>query len=209
MKLSKKVTYLGMTLDEHLDWSPQLQNLFTKLSTAVGMLSKLRYYLQYNTLISIYYALFNSHIDYCIQNLGFTNQASIEKIEKLQNKALRIIHFKGPRDTTRPLYEGSKILPIRKLLKQKHCLFAFDFFRNLLPNYFSNYLTPLGIHHNHCTRATGHSLVVVRTNRIRYGSYNIANQISKDWNELHSKIDNYNEISKGTFEKHLHSILNS
>ena len=107
MKLSKKVTYLGMTLDEHLDWSPELQNLFTKLSRAVGMLSRLRYYLQYNTLISIYYGLFNSHIDYCIQNLGFSNQASIEKIEKLQNKALRIIHFKGPRDPTRPLYESS------------------------------------------------------------------------------------------------------
>ena len=42
MKLSKRVTYLGMTLDEHLDWSPQLQNLFSKLSRAVGMLSKLK-----------------------------------------------------------------------------------------------------------------------------------------------------------------------
>ena len=209
MKLFKKVTYLGMTLDEHLDWSPELQNLFTKLSRAVGMLSKLRYYLQYNTLISIYYALFNSHVDYCIQNLGFSNQASIEKIEKLQNKALRITHFKGPRDPTRPLYERCKILPIRKLLKQKHCLFAFDFFRNSQPNYFSNFLTPIGTHHNHSTRATGHSLVVVRTKTIRYGSYNIANQISKDWNELHLKIDRCREISKGTFRKHLNSILSS
>ena len=45
MELSKQVTYLGMTLDEHLDWIPQLHKLYQKLSRAAGMISKLRYIL--------------------------------------------------------------------------------------------------------------------------------------------------------------------
>ena len=87
MKLSKHVSYLGMTIDENLDWDLQLSKLYHKLSRTVGILSKLRYYLSFKTLLSVYYALFESHINYCIQCLGHVNQASLEKIEKLQKKS--------------------------------------------------------------------------------------------------------------------------
>ena len=132
MKLSKHVSYLGMTIDENLDWDLQLSKLYHKLSRTVGILSKLRYYLSFKTLLSVYYALFESHINYCIQCLGHVNQASLEKIEKLQKKAIRIIHFKGPRDHTKALFINSRILPVKKLIKVKNCLFAFDFFQKYI-----------------------------------------------------------------------------
>ena len=204
MKLSKHVTYLGMTIDENLDWDLQLSKLYHKLSRTVEILSKLRYYLSFKTL-SVYYALFESH--YCIQCLGHVNQASLEKIEKLQKKAIRIIHFKGPRDHTKVLFINSRILPVKKLIKVKNCLFAFDFFKNTLPNYFQNFLTPLGFNHNHSTRASAHSLATIRTRTIKYGTYNISNLITKDWNDLHSCVPDMRSISKSTFKKHLHAFI--
>ena len=88
------------------------QNLQKKLSRSVGILSKLRHSLSYKTLISVYYALFDAHVNYCLQYLSFVTAEIMNKLSSLQNKALRIIHFKSQRDQTRPLYIQSKILTI-------------------------------------------------------------------------------------------------
>ena len=136
LHLKKKVNYLGIIIDEHLAWEPLIQDLTTKLSRTVGFLSKLRHLVDFKTLISIYYALFESHVSYCLQTIGFITQAFFEKIEVLQNKALRTIHFKPPRESARPLYVKAAILPIRKLLKVKNCLLAHEFVKRIIPSYF-------------------------------------------------------------------------
>ena len=46
-------------LDPHLHWKYHIHELNMKLSRATGMLSKIRHYVSYNTLISIYYAIFH------------------------------------------------------------------------------------------------------------------------------------------------------
>ena len=132
LNTTNNAKYLGLILDEHLIWDTQLHNLSIR-SRSVGILAKLRHYLDYKTLLSVYYALFDSQVNYCIQCLGFVTQESFDKIESLQNKALRIIHFKSNRDSVKPLYVKSRILPIRKQLVVKNCLFAYDFFHNKLP----------------------------------------------------------------------------
>ena len=92
--LSSRIKYLGLTLDENLMWGTHITNLTAKLSRAIGMLAKLRHYVNYNTLISTYYSLFHSHIIYGCQIWAQGKTIKTEKIQKLQNKLLRIIHFK-------------------------------------------------------------------------------------------------------------------
>lgn len=95
---STHAIYLGLTLDENLTWENHLHGLILKLSRSTGILAKLRHYLDYKTLISVYHALFESHVKYCLLTLGHTTRELLDKIEKLQNKALRIMHFKNPRE---------------------------------------------------------------------------------------------------------------
>jgi len=58
------VKYLGVYLDEHLNWHSHISDLSSKLTRANGILSKLRHYVPLNTLIGIYHALFGSHLQY-------------------------------------------------------------------------------------------------------------------------------------------------
>ena len=44
-------------MDKHLNWQPQIQHVNNKLAKNVGILSKLRYYIDLNILKQIYYAL--------------------------------------------------------------------------------------------------------------------------------------------------------
>ena len=59
------VTYLGIKLNEFLNWDQHFSNLLPKLSRANGMLAKIRHYVSRETLMSIYHAIFNSHLNYC------------------------------------------------------------------------------------------------------------------------------------------------
>ena len=170
------------------------------------MLSKLRHYLDHKTLLSVYYAIFESHINYFIQTLGHVKVTSLHKIEKLQNKALRIIHFKGPRESAKPLYVNSRILPIRYIMKEKNCLFGYDFFKARIPNYFSTFLSPIGENAIHMTRNKQLSITMTKT--VTYGTHNIANLITKDWNEIHPHLPSLDQITnKSTFKAHLHAYL--
>lgn len=105
----KQVTYLGVALDEHLSWNIHIPLLTKKLSRTTGILAKLRHYVSYKTLLSVYYALFSSHIGYSIQSWGHVSNEDMNKISKLQNKALRIIHFKSNKDPSQSLYLQSKL----------------------------------------------------------------------------------------------------
>ena len=166
LKIKTHTKYLGIIIDENLIWERQIHSLITKLSRSVGIIAKLRHFIRHKTLRSVYYALFESHINYCLQNLGYITNNKLEKLEKLQNKAIRLMHFKSPRDSTKPLYVQSRILPITKQLKLKNCLFAFDFLHNKQPLYFQNFLR-LAVNNHHNTRASSFNLQIQFANTVK------------------------------------------
>ena len=202
----KNVSYLGIKLDQHLNWLPHFQGLLPKLSRAVGLLAKLRHFTDYTTLLSIYYAFFDSHVGYSLQTWGHVPEYLWSKICILQNKALRIIHNQSMFTSAKPLYLQSKILPIKIDLKLRNCLFAFEILNKQSPVIFSDYLKL--VTHNHQTRSNQTSIVINRSETIQYGSHNIHTIIAKHWNETIPKLNiNPSDISRDTLRKHLKNLL--
>ena len=91
--LTNKVKYLGIYLDLYLNWDTHINELSLKLARSTGMLSKIRYYVPYHTLLNIYYAIFSSHLSYGCLIWGQNFNYNFKKISILQNKAIRILHF--------------------------------------------------------------------------------------------------------------------
>ena len=89
---TKSVKYLGCKMDENLNWKQHIHYIAIKQNRADALLSIIRNYVNKLTLRTIYFAIFDSHINYANiiwgQNLHFLNRIII-----LQKKALRIIHF--------------------------------------------------------------------------------------------------------------------
>ena len=44
INLCKKVKYLGVTLEEHLNWDEHLKVISAKLNRGIGLLAKIRHY---------------------------------------------------------------------------------------------------------------------------------------------------------------------
>ena len=60
------IKYLGVKIDKDLNWQPQIKQVNNKLARIIGILSKLRYYVDLNILKQIYYALIYPYLRYGI-----------------------------------------------------------------------------------------------------------------------------------------------
>ena len=95
----------------------------TKLNQAIGILSKLRNNISLKTLKVTYHSLFSFHLQNGSQLWGHTNLTNQNKIQKLQNRALRKILFKKQQDSIRQYYKELQILKFPDLLYLQNCLF--------------------------------------------------------------------------------------
>ena len=82
INISNKVKYLGIQMEQHLDWNVHTKNVIPKLNRAIGKLSKIRHYVPKFLLKAIYYSLFNSHLIYACQVRG-QNKKYLERLSTL------------------------------------------------------------------------------------------------------------------------------
>lgn len=82
---------LGIIIDENLQWKQQIDSTSKKLSKAIGVLRRVKPFISKDSLIIIYNSLVLPHFDYCSLVWGNCNKTLREKMQKLQNRAARII----------------------------------------------------------------------------------------------------------------------
>ena len=64
------VKYLGLLIDSHLNWSFHTKSLASKLTRTIGMLAKIRHFVDKSTLRNIYFSIFSSILTYGCQIWG-------------------------------------------------------------------------------------------------------------------------------------------
>ena len=78
---SSHVKYLGIFIDEHLSWKHQIKELSNKLSRANGIISKLpSHHAPKSAVLSVYYALFYSHMVYASSVWSLTSKGNLDRI---------------------------------------------------------------------------------------------------------------------------------
>ena len=81
---------LGLIIDENLSWKAHIHEISKKVSSGIGALKRVRPFVSMHTAIKIYKGLIEPHFDYCSAVWdGLTQQLS-EKLQKLQNRAIRV-----------------------------------------------------------------------------------------------------------------------
>ena len=154
------------------------------------MLSKIRHYVPYKELKAIYYAIFSSHMTFGCQIWGQGQEAHIEKISRLQNRALRIINFKDYRANSNPLYINQGILKLQDFIRLQNCLFVHDYLNNALPSCFDDYYFKLNyLYFNVQTRNSNLGcLFSPSKNTTKYGLHSITQKSINSWNAITKDI---------------------
>ena len=127
--------YLGVFIDQDLSWKPHIEYICTKISKACGALSKIRHVIGIDTLKHIYYALVNSYLRYGIISWGNASQESLQPLNTLINRAVRIISF-APlgRLNTKPIFKHLRLLNVQETFDLETVKFVYKEKFDLLPD---------------------------------------------------------------------------
>ena len=90
----KQVTstkFLGIIIDENLNWNAHISDLKRRLCYALSTIKRMKNYIPDHLHNDLYHTLFESHIGYCLSTFGGMGQNKLDLIHKLQKKVIRIL----------------------------------------------------------------------------------------------------------------------
>ena len=91
LKEVSNTKFLGVILDNKLDWSSHIHELNKKLRTAAALISKIRHWIPEEHYLKIYHALFESHLTYGISVWGGVSDSKLNRIFTVQKHCIRIL----------------------------------------------------------------------------------------------------------------------
>ena len=111
----KEAKFLGMILDNRLNWHSHIAKIRTKLSSSIFGISRVKTLLPRHSLISLYYSMFQSFIDYGLCLWGGSHQSYVKQIFTMQKKVIRMINGLSYNDHTNESFYNLKILKLNEL----------------------------------------------------------------------------------------------
>lgn len=190
-------------VDEHLNWKTHINNIEKKIAKNIGILSKVAYLLPANVLKNLYYTLIYPYLAYCNVCWASTYPTSLDRLFKLQKRAVRVITKSSFIAHTSPLFQQLKIFNLDQIRQYQTGIFMYRANHNLLPAIFQNYFINIKDIHQHFTRGSDALfLTVVRTN---YRKHSIRFMGPVLWNELPKPIRDVSNLS--SFKKGLCKYL--
>ena len=102
----QSVKYLGVTIDQDLSWSQHVEIVRKKSLAGLSAERRASAYLPTATRRLLYNALVLPHLDYCSVVYHSCNISNSNKLERVQNYAMRVILKKPPRTPSEPLHDA-------------------------------------------------------------------------------------------------------
>ena len=102
----QSVKYLGVTIDQDLSWSQHVEIVRKKSLAGLSAVRRASAYLPTATRRLLYNALVLPHLDYCSVVYHSCNISNSNKLERVQNYAMRVILKKPPRTPSEPLRDA-------------------------------------------------------------------------------------------------------
>ena len=96
--------FLGVILDNKLNWAAHCNYICCKMSKGIGIIIKARKVFNETTLLSLYNSLLLPYISYCIHVWGKAYDTHLKNVLVLQKKVLRVIAGVPPRTHTDDLF---------------------------------------------------------------------------------------------------------
>ena len=133
------IKYLGVILDNKLNWNHHIGYLVTKLSQVAGMLYKVRDRLPMKSRILVYNSLAGSYLNYGITSWGSAAPSALNKLKIMQNRLVRYITFSPPQTNVDHKFKSLNILTVEQLYFYEIAKFVQSVYNCTSPMAFRDY----------------------------------------------------------------------
>ncbi len=186
----KSFKYLGITIDANLKWNEQVNNICRKVCNSLGIMRRIKPFVPRKSLITIYNTMILPHIDYAIIIWSNCSVSSIDKIQKLQNAAMRIILGVPFRTHVNDMLRELEFMDIRsRILYSTGCM-MFKVLNNTAPRYLIDRFSAINDIHSICTRQSKAGNLYIPKCNTNYGKNTFRYNGCVLWNVLSQDIRN-------------------
>ena len=91
LKQTHALKCLGLTIDDNLTYKHHIDNVIKRVKSNLSIMRKAKPFLNQQLLKTIYYSIIEPHFTYCSVVWDSIDQTLADKLQKLQNRAARII----------------------------------------------------------------------------------------------------------------------
>jgi hypothetical protein len=187
-----KVTkFLGVYIDENLNWKHQIKHITSKISKSIAIICKVRNIVDKNVLKVLYCSLILPYLNYCVAIWGNSYKTNLKSIVLLQKKIIRIICGVKKFDSTNVLFLGLKLLKFNDIIEFEILSIVYKAHNGLLPNNIQNYFS-INTGENYHTRQKGKFKVKYARTNSKLMSISIRG--IKLWNDLDRILTSCNTL---------------
>ena len=177
----------------------RLSMLITNYQKNVGIINKLRYYLNINMLKQLYYTLIYPYLSYGVMSWGNTYPTKLTKIQTKQNKCIRNIFFANSKEKAIPYFKLLEIIQLYNIKQLKVAILTYKILvEKEVPSAYSNYLIPAIQTHSYNTRFASQLNIHRPKVRTNYGIHTFKYISSQLWESINVDVKRY---SKNLFKK--------
>ena len=198
------VKYLDAVIDSNLIWKYHITHITSKISKTIGIISRLRYYVPTNTLLTIYRSLIFPYLSYDIAVWAQAAQTYINQVLALQKRSLRLVYFAPYRSHAIPLFVSSNTLPVNMLYFKSISILMQDVFNKLTPCSISSLFNCSNEIHNYNTRFSSAGNYHRKHSRCNQKYKSFSRQGAKTWNSIPQEL---RKLSKYIFKKNIQNQL--
>ena len=209
LKQCNQYKYLGVMMDKNLNWKAHIDYISSKISKACGIISKLRYSVSTKLLVEIYNALIHSYLRYGIVIWGNTSGESLQPLNTLVNRAVKIMSFTySDRTDLEPIFSDLKVLSLKNVFRLETAKYMYKLKNDLLPTVIGNYFETRS---EYCMNPAPRYKFRKRNKtkkidtRLKSSEKSIQIKSEKIWSEIPESLRKKKSIN--SFKKHYKSVL--
>ena len=162
----RNVKYLGMLIDDGLNWERHIKQLSLQLSKSSALISRLRNFVDTETLKLLYYSLIYSLVQYGIMLWGTATYTRQKEIVLRLNNFVRIMTWSRKFDHVSILYKQLKLLKLEDIYKLELSKFMHQLNCNMTSKVFEKNFVKLESVHSYSTRQkTKNNYFLTRVNK--------------------------------------------
>ena len=186
IKQVSEMKYLGVILDNNLNWHNHIQYVCTKLAKAAGIIYKVRSKAPQSVLMLLYHSLVGTYLQYGIASWGSAKTTALSKLRNLQNKVVRYITHSSHMTNVTNEYKKLGILKLDEIYFSEVGKFMYRSHNQTLPSSFDGYYKCIG--HSHNTRTRLISEYALPRPRTELGKQSLKYTGIKIWSEIPNDI---------------------
>ena len=176
--------YLGIYLDQYMNFEKHIDWLYSKASMKIGAISKIRRNLDQGTALMLYKSMVLPHFDYCDVVYCCSTKANLNRLQMLQNNACRTILL-APFDThISDMHQDLSLLTLQNRRDLHMCVSCHKSIYFDGKSCLSGFYVPVTAVTGRSTRAADTLVMKVPRMRTKLGQRAISYRGPKFWNSI-------------------------